>query len=218
MGKRAEPRKPIQLPVRIFGTDKDGRIFSENVQTIDISRSGAKLAGVKARLAADEIVGLTNGPNKVHFRVKWVGQPGTPSEGQLGLLNLTPERPFWDATLPAGLLDNFKPESLGDRRKFPRVKCAVSVEIKAEGETTMWGKASDLSVGGCFVEMAIPLKQDSKFEISLWLDHTKLRLKGAVASTAPGFGIGVRFEGLSPQDRELLNKFVQQLNTSEPAK
>lgn len=156
MGKRAEPRKPIQLPVRIFGTDKDGRIFSENVQTIDISRSGAKLAGVKARLAVDEIVGLTNGPNKVHFRVKWVGQPGTPSEGQLGVMNLTPERPFWDATLPASLLDNFKPESLGDRRKSPRVKCSVSVEIKAEGETTMWGKASDLSVGGCFVEMQFP--------------------------------------------------------------
>lgn len=217
MGKRAEPRKLIQLPVRIFGTDKDGRIFSENVQTIDMSRSGVKLAGVKARLTVDEIVGVTHGAYKVHFRVKWVGQPGTPSEGQLGLLNLTPERPLWDATLPAGLQDNFKPESLGDRRKFPRVKCTVSVEIKAEGDTTMWGKASDLSVGGCFVEMAIPLKQDSKFEISLWLDQTKLRIKGAVASTAPGFGIGVRFEGLSPQDRELLNTFVQKLSTAGPA-
>jgi hypothetical protein len=38
MGKRVEPRMPIELPVRIFGTDADGKIFSENVTTIDVSQ------------------------------------------------------------------------------------------------------------------------------------------------------------------------------------
>ena len=73
----------------------------------------------------------------------------------------------------------------------------------------MWGKASDLSVGGCFVEMPIPLNQDARFEIALWLGETKLRIRGEVASCAPGFGIGVRFVGVSGEDSELLRRHIE---------
>ena len=50
MGKRREPRKTIEVPVRIFGTDSGGKIFSETVTTLDMSRHGAKLRGVRARV------------------------------------------------------------------------------------------------------------------------------------------------------------------------
>jgi PilZ domain len=212
MGKRSEPRKSTQIQVRIFGTDEKGRIFSEKANTLDISRSGAKLSGVKVQIRVDEIVGVTHGENKVHFRVKWVGQPGTSSEGQLGLLNLTPERPLWGLHLPLGVLDTFHPEVKGERRKYPRVKCDVPLELRPEGEANMWGKASDLSVGGCFVEMPIPLQPGSKFEIALWIAETKLRLKGEVVSSAPGFGIGVHFVDVSPEDQEILRKHVEALS------
>lgn len=208
MGKRREPRKAIQVPVRIFGTDVEGKIFSEKVNTATVSRSGVRLDGVRARLNLDEIVGLTYGNNKVHFRVKWIGISGTASDGAVGLVNLTPERPMWDFPLPHPILDNFREDSRGDRRSSPRVKCAVSVALKAEGEPTMWGKASDLSTGGCFVEMPIPLKQGTRFEIVLWISGTKLKIQAAVASSAPGYGIGIRFIDLSPQDKELLRSFV----------
>lgn len=71
----------------------------------------------------------------------------------------------------------------------------------------MRGKASDLSTGGCFVEMLIPLKQGAKFEIVLWIAGTKLKLAAAVASSAPGYGIGIRFIDLSRNDKELLRSF-----------
>lgn len=208
MGKRREPRKTVQVPVRIFGTDVDGKIFSEKVTTATVSNNGVRLDGVRARLNIDEIVGLTYGNNKVHFRVKWVGVPGTPTEGALGLVNLTPERPMWDFPLPHPVFDNFREDSRGDRRSSPRVKCAVSVELKAEGEPTMWGKATDLSTGGCFVEMPIPLQQDARFEIVLWISGTKLKVQAAVASSAPGYGIGIRFIDLSQLDKELLRSFI----------
>lgn len=208
MGKRREPRKTVQVPVRIFGTDVDGKIFSEKVTTATVSNNGVRLDRVRARLNIDEIVGLTYGNNKVHFRVKWVGVPGTPTEGALGLVNLTPERPMWDFPLPHPVFDNFREDSRGDRRSSPRVKCAVSVELKAEGEPTMWGKATDLSTGGCFVEMPIPLKQDARFEIVLWISGTKLKIQAAVASSAPGYGIGIRFIDLSQLDKELLRSFI----------
>ncbi len=209
MGKRREPRKAAQVPVRIFGTDADGKIFSEKVMTATISNNGVRLDGVRARVKIDEIVGLTHGNNKVHFRVKWVGQPGTPTAGAVGLVNLTPERPMWDLPLPHPILDNFREDSRGDRRRSPRVKCSISVELRAEGEPTIWGKASDLSFGGCFVEMPIPLKLGSKFEITLWIAGTKLKLSAAVASSSPGYGVGIKFVDIPPQSMELLRNFLK---------
>jgi hypothetical protein len=123
MGNR-EPRKIMRVPVRMFGTDVD-KIFSEKVTTATVSNHGVRLDGVRAPLNVDEIVGLTYGHNKVHFRMKWVGTPGTSAEGLAGLVNLTPERPMWDFPLSQALPDNFRGDSRGDRRTSPRVKCAV---------------------------------------------------------------------------------------------
>ena len=196
--------------MRIFGTDRNGKIFSENVTTVDVSQYGAKLKGVKAQINLEEIIGVTCGRNKVHFKVKWVGTPGTPSEGTIGVLNLNPEKPFWDVALPPGMLDNFQTKAGGERRKWPRVKCSVSVELHPPGQPVIWGKASDIGPGGCFVEMPIPLPAETRFEIVLWLG-TKLRLQGQVASVSPGFGIGVRFLDMMPQDTEFVKQHMQSL-------
>lgn len=214
MGNRREPRKAVELSVRIFGADSKGRIFSENVTTADVSHKGAKVKGSKTDLKLDEIIGLTCGKNKVHFRVKWVGKPGSPSEGHIGLLNLTPEKPLWDFALPSATTDTFS-FATKNRRRCIRVKCSISVEIHpAEGLPTIWGKASDLSEGGCFVEMPIPLKVEAPVEVALWLGETKLRLQGEVVSSAPGFGIGVRFVNTSLKDRDFLKQHI--LSITQP--
>jgi hypothetical protein len=84
------------------------------------------------------------------------------------------------------------------------------VEVHSAGQV-IWGRTSDLSQGGCFVEMAIPVEGEAKFEIVLWIGASKLRLQGAVASASPGFGIGVRFTSVSPQDQEFLERHIQSL-------
>ncbi len=206
MGKRREPRKPVQLLVRIFGTDREGKIFSENVTATDVSQNGVRVIGVRARPNPDEVIGVTYGKNKVHFRVKWVGEPGSPRAGELGLLNLTPEKPFWDFPVPSGIMDNFRPSE--DRRQSSRVKCSVSVELHPAGQPVIWGKASDLSMGGCFVEMPIPLAVNTKFDIALWLGETKVRFQGEVVSAAPGFGVGVRFTQLSEGAQDCLRQHI----------
>jgi len=92
MGRRREPRKEIQVPVRIFGTDSSGQVFSAKAVTVNVSQQGIELSGVECRLNLDETIGLTYGKNRVHFRVKWVGRPGTPNAGHVGLLNVSPEK------------------------------------------------------------------------------------------------------------------------------
>jgi len=210
-GKRCEPRKPVEVAVRIFGTDREGKIFSESVTSADLSQHGARLKGVKAQLKAEEVIGVTYARNKAHFRVKWIGSVGTPAEGQVGLLYLNPEKQFWDVPLPHGEIDAFQSTAANDRRKSPRVKCSISVELQPTRQTVIRGRASDLSQGGCFVEMASPLPVESKLEIVLWLGAAKLRLHGAVASASPGFGIGVRFTNVSQQDQEFLQKYLKSL-------
>lgn len=210
MGLRREPRKAVEVSVRIFGTDSEGKIFSQNVTTLDVSQNGLRLAGVQARVTVDEIIGVTYGKSKVHFRVKWVGDLGSQKEGQIGLLNLTPEKSFWDFPLPPGAIDRFHYTDK-DRRQFPRVKCSISAELHPPGQSVIWAKVADLSVGGCFIEMAIPLPRESKLEVILWLGTNKMPFDCEVVSTSPGFGMGVRFNNVSPENLELLGHHIQTL-------
>ena len=208
MGKRREPRKEIKVPVRIFGTDKGGQIFSEKVFTSNVSRHGLLLAGVQAQPNLDEIVGVTYGQTKGHFRVKWVGQPGTAQAGELGLLNLAPEKVFWDFPLPPPGFDGSVRDAR-DRRTAPRVKCTNSAEVYPSGETApIRTRTADLSQGGCFLEMPNPLPKGTKIRIALWIKDSKIWADGEVVTSTPGFGIGVKFTELAQQDKNYLREFL----------
>jgi hypothetical protein len=214
MGQRREPRTEARLPVRIFGTDAGGKVFSENVFTVDISREGAQLAGLRALVKIGEIVGISHGQNKSRFSVKWIGQPGSTREGQIGVQNITPEKYIWEVAVPTGGVDNYarKSGAGSERRQQPRMKCGNSIQLHPEGQAApIWGKAMDLSVGGCFVEMPMPLPRGTKLRIGLWLNQTKLMLTGKVVNSRPGFGIGIQFLEVLPQDAERLRQFLKSI-------
>ncbi|HVO79176.1 MAG TPA: PilZ domain-containing protein [Terriglobales bacterium] len=213
MGQRREPRKEITVPVRIFGTDAHGHPFSENVSTRNVSREGANITGIKAEIKVGEIIGLTYGKNKGRFCVKWVGQPGTPQAGRIGMLNLSPEKSLWDFPLPSPSFDEFGRQAMGvERRKHTRLKCVNSVELQPGGATApIWGKAVDLSIGGCFVEMPIPLPVGTKLKLGLWINEVKLWATATVVNSRPGFGIGIQFTEISAEDTERLKKFLQSM-------
>src|SRR5271170_1968525 len=47
--------------------------------------------------------------------------------------------------------DIFTPSWGEDRRRYPRMKCFVAVELRMEGSATpVWGNLSNTSRGGCF--------------------------------------------------------------------
>ncbi len=207
MGNRREPRTEKNLPVRIFGTDADGRIFSEKVTTVNVSQRGAEVSGVKATVRLNEVVGLSHNQNKGHFKIKWIGQPHTPKAGNLGLVNVSPEKPFWDFAVPGPATDSFQP-AVVERRKYPRVRCATSVELHPEGAAMIWGKASDLSIGGCYIEMAIPLPPGTKLTVGIWIGEKKCWATGKVTNSTPGFGFGIQFTEIAGKDMQLLSDFV----------
>lgn len=211
MGKRREPRKEIRIPVRIFGTDAEGQIFSEKVFTVNVSKNGLEVVGVQAQPKVDEIVGVTYGVTKAHFRIKWVGQRGGVNAGRMGLLNLSPEKSLWDFPLPPPGFDGTVRDAR-DRRTQVRVKSTNSAEVYPAGATVpMRTRTADLSLGGCFLEMPNPLPKATEIKMALWVKDFKLRAKGEVVTSTPGFGIGVKFTEMTEQDRNQLKQFLESL-------
>jgi PilZ domain len=210
MGRRSQPRKQIEVPVRIFGTDRHGQVFSEKALTVNLSRSGAEIAGVRSELALDEIVGLTYGANRVHFRVKWIGAAGSAKASHIGLLNIAPEKPLWDFPLPRDAVDAYQAGSI-EMRKTPRFRCQNSIEAHVDGGASFWGTVADLSLGGCYVEMPLPLQPGTKLKVGIWLGQTKAWAEAQVAHTTPGLGVGLRFVSISEQDHALIRRFLENL-------
>jgi len=224
MGKRLELRHAIRLPVRIFGTDAEGQLFSESVYSFDISPQGARLDGVKAKIKVGEIIGVTHRQTKGRFTVKWVGKEGTSQAGQIGLVSVTPEKNIWDTPMPSGGSDRYVEPAVrgerrqgdrrqaGERRDSARLKCVISVQLQPEGQSApIWGKAVDMSVGGCFIEMPIPLEKGTRLKIGIWIHDNKLRASGRVVSSRPGFGIGVQFTEISQMDADQLRDFLKSI-------
>jgi len=207
MGRLREPRKEIQVPVRIFGTNSSGQVFSDMAVTANVSQQGIELSGVQPELNHDEIIGLTYGKNRVHFRVKWVGKPGTPKAGHVGLLNISPEKPLWDFPLPSATPDNYQARVVEQRSQF-RFKCHNSVELHTQAGASFWATIADLSVGGCYVEMAIPLPPGTKVSVGIWIGETKAWADCEVAYSTPGFGIGVKFNRISEPDLDRIRHFL----------
>ncbi|MGA2647277.1 MAG: PilZ domain-containing protein [Candidatus Sulfotelmatobacter sp.] len=210
MGRRSQPRKTAEVQTRIFGTDRDGKIFSANVFTANISRKGAKLHGVHPTLGLADTIGLTYGNNRGHFRVKWIGESARSSAGCVGLVNIAPEKPLWDFPLPADAIDDYEP-MIADGRRNPRYRCQNSIEVHLQGGASFWGTVADLSLGGCYVEIPIPLELGNRLRVGIWLGQTKVWAEAQVTHSTPGLGIGMKFTEISELHLDQIRQFLQSL-------
>jgi hypothetical protein len=119
--------------------------------------------------------------------------------------------------------DFFSPNWGSDRRRHPRIKCFVAVELHVdEASTPIWGNLSNTSAGGCLIETATPVKPGAKVEIGLWVPNGKIWVKGfalsgVVTRSAPANGIRVRFDGMASTERESLRQFLKFVQESTRA-
>jgi len=120
--------------------------------------------------------------------------------------------------------DIFTPNWGQDRRRFPRVKCFVAVELRVNNAPApIWGNLSNTGLGGCFVETATPVPSGADVEIGLWLANGKIWIKGiiltgVVTRSSPSFGVRIKFADLAAAERENLRhflKFVESTTRSE---
>jgi len=142
--------------------------------------------------------------------------PATSSDGESSLPH---PLPVTMSDTPPFEPDIFTPSWGQDRRRYPRIKCFVAVEIKVGGaETPVWGNLSNTSMGGCYVETATPVKSGSDVEIGLWVANGKIWVKGMILNgivikSNPSFGMRVRFDLQGPQ-KENLRQFLRFVESS----
>lgn len=74
------------------------------------------------------------------------------------------------------------------RRKFARYEFHVSAEL-AWSTRTRWGRVTNISRGGMFIEMSEPPRVGTRFTVRLAL-NTPLEVEGIVRRIAPERGIG----------------------------
>jgi PilZ domain len=111
--------------------------------------------------------------------------------------------------------DLFSPNWGQDRRRHPRIKCFVAVELRVDNaDAPIWGNLSNTSLGGCEVETSIHISGGAKVEIGLWVASGKiwvkgLALNGVVTRSAPAAGMRIRFAGMDPAEKENLRQFLK---------
>jgi PilZ domain len=139
----------------------------------------------------------------------------------------TPEAQDDSASVAAGeqesLHEKKSPKSLvsnaGNRRGERRIACKLGADVYSEG-TNVPNRCtlSDISEGGCYVEMPTPLSgQKSGVEILVRTADTKLKIRGEVLTTHPGFGMGVRFVLRNSNEREEIMRLLGVLSVGASA-
>jgi hypothetical protein len=145
------------------------------------------------------------------------------SAGERGSMAALPHpMPVTMADTPPFEPDIFTPSWGQDRRRYPRIKCFVAVELKVDGsDIPVWGNLSNTSMGGCYIETVAPIKSGSDVQIGLWVANGKVWVKGMilngiVVKSNPAFGVRVRFD-LESAQRESLRQFLKFVETTSRA-
>lgn len=149
-------------------------------------------------------------------------QPSAKAPSGQAIVPVPAPTPLPAADTPPFEPATYTPSWVDDRRRFPRIKCFVAVELKVDGsETPIWGNLSNTSMGGCYVETVTPIKSGADVQIGLWLASGKVWIKGFVLNgivikSNPCFGVRVKFE-LDPPVRESMKQFLKFVENSTKA-
>jgi len=97
--ERRDARVDRALPVQLTGTDINGNPLDQTAITINVSRNGSLLGGIRASLRVGDRVYLTRQHKKEQFLVEWVAESNTPQAGRIGVSAMASSTAFWDDVL-----------------------------------------------------------------------------------------------------------------------
>jgi hypothetical protein len=226
MGVRSEQRITVTFPVTVRGFDSGGSPFTVNTETDDISLSGASLKGLTETVTPGMKIEIESKGQKSWYRVQWVGQNGSSRAGRIGIRSLEHGKYIWgvapkewqpdtfDPSKPAAFQANptaavsdgvGAPWSGQERRQFARHPCQIQVLVTPVGDSAgVSGRITDISLGGCYIEMFSPFAVDTEVRLALQLEDSTPDLSARVRASQTGCGMGVSFTAMSAENFELL--------------
>lgn len=117
--ERQDTRIDISVPVLLAAIDIKGQPLEQEVSTINVSRRGALLRGIRGKIQLGSHVSLTRSQKVEKFLVAWVGNDNTPGAGQIGVSALDPATSFWSDVIQAQARDEQDGEDGNRSKKGP---------------------------------------------------------------------------------------------------
>jgi len=105
-----------------------------------------------------------------------------------------------------------------NRRGQARYACRLGAEVFQAGSSVRnYCHLSDLSPGGCYLEMPLVLAQGSSVEITVRTHEMKLRVGGEVKTSHPGYGMGISFRLNTKDERNGVQQLIDFVATAAPS-
>ena len=103
-----------------------------------------------------------------------------------------------------------------NRRAQTRYSCRLGAEVYRTGTSVPTHCClTDLSAGGCYLEVPLPFPKGAEVEILVRTHEMKLRLRGAVLASHPGFGMGIAFELKTKEEQANVKKLTDFVTSAQ---
>jgi c-di-GMP-binding flagellar brake protein YcgR len=103
-----------------------------------------------------------------------------------------------------------------ERRRAPRYPIIADAEItEIVSNTKLSARTSDLSAGGCFLDMLNPSPEGTEIRVRISHANTTFATLGRVVFLFPNMGMGVMFTSVDASQQAVLQKWLEELGRSE---
>ena len=103
-----------------------------------------------------------------------------------------------------------------ERRRAPRYPIIADAEItEIVSDTKLSARTSDLSAGGCFLDMLNPSPEGTQIRVRISHANTTFSALGRVVFLFPNMGMGVMFTSVPASQQAVLEKWLEELSRSE---
>jgi CheY-like chemotaxis protein len=184
----------IRLSGEVVWQDSAGRV---GMRFLNVPTSSRRVLTNWIKAAPTPVVGAPQVPRPQESIIKSSGAKsgGGKSRSDMGLARLR--------------------SSPGNRRGQSRHTCRLSADVYRMGiQVPTRCSLTDISSGGCYVEMTTPFQPGARVEIIVRTENLKLRTQGVVQSTHPGFGMGVQLSLKTAEDHDHLQSLIRLLELS----
>jgi hypothetical protein len=221
-----EERIHTALPVQVVMTRSE-HAMKQIAYTLDVSRRGARLAGVKGVESTGQFITVKRNANEGRFRVVWIGRPRSPQEGQIGIECLDCEKVIWDVDF-AKAREDFQPIGMAGPSRLwqsARQREGKSEDYSCSGTAYVWAEEigvqrleaqlTRLGLDGCQIESSVPLPLNTVLLLHLHIGEIQLTVKGIRHEKDVASGAWIELTHIRRGDRLILEGLIARLGAGK---
>src|SRR4029077_4759378 len=227
-GKKIPPTSKVYFQFKLPGQSASVRLSGQVVWQDWNGRAGVQLVDVPktSRKLLDEFLGAKLPKKEEKQELFEVNDVTVEIEQPLGMSVISRE---WtpghggEAAVAEEVATPVGPSATtvdpNNRRAQTRYSCRIGAEVYRTGTSVPNHCClTDLSAGGCYLEVSLPFPNRAEVEIVVRTYNLKLPLRGTVQAAHPGFGMGVAFELKTLDEQANVKKLLDFVaSTTQPS-